>query len=239
MNKPDFGQVIGYDFRNPKLLAVALTHSSFGHESPGSGKGDETPGGPENNERLEFLGDSVLSTIISEHLYSRISQGEEGRLSKLRALIVCERSLAEAGRTLGIGPYLALGRGEEQNGGREQGSILADAMEAVIGALYLDGGLLAARTFVLSSLEPIIEKALSGGLMLDFKTEIQERLQARSVAEIAYRIDKEEGPDHSKVFYASLWADGVKLGLGQGKTKKEAEQNAARAALEDLDRIIK
>lgn len=224
MNDGDFSQAIGYQFRDWSLLEIALTHSSYNNE----GKQETAP----NNERLEFLGDAIFDVIISEHLYNRMTDVEEGRLTKFRALVVCERSLTECGNRLGICRHLRLGRGEEHNGGRSRSSIIADAMEAVIAAIYLDGGLDATRAFVLSAFEPTIEAALAGKLHTDYKTELQERLQAKGEADIVYRLDRQEGPDHNKTFYVSLWADGANIGKGQGQTKKEAEQNAAKAALE-------
>ncbi len=224
MTKSAFEVRIGYEFQDSSLLRQALTHSSFTNETADKAGG--------NNERLEFLGDAIFDLIISEYLYGRMSEVKEGQLSKLRALIVCERSLAECGRNFGIGEELRLGRGEELNGGRNRPSILADAMEALIGAIYLDGGFDTATSFVLSAFEHTIEKALSGALYRDFKTELQELLQSKKEADIHYRVDREEGPDHDKTFYVSLWDSQTKLGEGVGKTKKEAEQNAARAALE-------
>ncbi|NLY71386.1 MAG: ribonuclease III [Clostridiales bacterium] len=218
-------KVINYQFRDQQLLINALTHSSYSNEEL-----DKTSS--KNNERLEFLGDAIFDAIISEYLYKLMTDVEEGRLSKLRAMIVCESSLAECGKRLGINKYLRLGRGEENNGGRERNSIIADAMEAIIGAIFLDGGIEKAREFVLNFFKPTIELALSGKLNTDFKSEIQERLQAQGVSEITYKLDKQKGPDHNKTFYVSLWADGNMLGTGEGKTKKEAEQNAAKAALE-------
>ena len=229
MSRKHFSQIIGYSFQDCSLLENALTHSSYSHE----GRQQESrQKSVEDNERLEFLGDSIFNAIISEYLFTRVIDVEEGKLTKLRALIVCERSLAECGKNLGIGAYLKLGRGEENTGGRYRSSIIADGMEAVIGAIYLDGGLGPAKAFVLSTFESIIERALTGKLYTDFKTEVQEYLQSKGMTEISYRLDKEEGPDHSKTFYVSLWADGNKLGQGRGSTKKEAEQNAAKAALE-------
>ncbi len=222
MNSSDFSTIIGYFFQNPDILNTALTHSSFKNEA-----------GCTSNERLEFLGDAVLDLVISEYLYNNVGL-EEGTLSRLRSLIVCERSLARIGKKLKIGAHLALGRGEEQMGVRQHNSVTADAMEAVIGAVFLDGGFDAAKNVVLFFFGSIIDEALSGRLMFDFKTEIQELLQAKDASDISYRIDKEVGPDHNKLFYASLWTDGIRLGRGRGKTKKEAEQNAAKAALENM-----
>lgn len=224
MSSSDFEERIGYVFKNPSLLEKALTHSSATNEL--------VDGASKNNERLEFLGDAVFDVIISEYFYHRMADVEVGKLSKLRALVVCERSLSECAKRYRINEELRLGRGEELNGGRNRSSILADAMEAVIGAVYLDGGFEAATDFVLSAFETTIEKALSGMLYRDFKTELQEFLQAQKEVEIRYLVDREEGPDHNKTFYVSLWDGEEKLGEGSGKTKKEAEQNAARAALE-------
>lgn len=229
MSDRSFETRIGYVFRDPQLLKKALTHSSATNETNGSGQ---------NNERLEFLGDAVFDLIISKYLYDNMAEVEEGQLSKLRALIVCERSLAHCGRRLNINDELRLGRGEDLNGGRNRSSILADAMEALIGAIYLDGGYDAATSFVITTFEDIIKKALTGNLYRDFKTELQEFLQARKEADIHYFVDREEGPDHDKTFYISLWDGKVKLGEGIGKTKKEAEQNAAKAALEGYEVVF-
>lgn len=230
MSDLSFETRIGYFFRDPLLLEKALTHSSATNETD-NGTG-------QNNERLEFLGDAVFDLIISKYLYDEMAQVEEGQLSKLRALIVCERSLAHCGRSLNINDELRLGRGEDLNGGRNRSSILADAIEAVIGAIYLDGGYDAATSFVLSTFKDTIENAMSGTLYRDFKTALQEFLQARKEADIRYCVDREEGPDHDKTFYISLWDGKAKLGEGIGKTKKEAEQNAAKAALEGYELVF-
>lgn len=224
MNETDFQNVISYRFVNLDLLKNALTHSSFTNE----GK----TGHQYNNERLEFLGDAIFDAIISEYLYTRLDSVEEGELTKLRASIVCEKSLAECGLRVSIGDYLRLGRGEENTGGRRRHSLLADAMEAVIGAIYLDGGWDKARSFVLEIFHQTIEDALAGKLHMDYKTEIQEKLQSKGDVDISYVIEKEEGPDHDKTFYANLIFHGNVIGSGSGRSKKEAEQNAAKQALE-------
>lgn len=216
--------IIDYEFKDKYLLENALTHSSYINE--------EIDKKLKNNERLEFLGDAIFDAIISEYLYKRMIDVEEGRLTKLRALVVCERSLAACGNRLGISRFIRLGRGEKNNGGRKRDSIIADAMEALIAAIYLDGGMEATREFVLTSFKATIESALSGKLHTDFKTELQECLQAKGNSDIMYKLDKQEGPDHNKTFYVSFWSNGNKLGQGRGRTKKEAEQNAAKAALE-------
>ncbi|WP_130864121.1 ribonuclease III [Bacilliculturomica massiliensis] len=224
MNDLEFAKKLGYEFRDPELLRHALTHSSFINES----KMEYSA----NNERLEFLGDAFFDAIISECLYHRLAHEEEGLLTKTRAVIVCERSLMECGVRVNIGDYLRLGKGENQSGGRHRTSILADAMEAVIGAVYLDGGWEKARELVLRLFDRTIEEAVSGKLYSDYKTELQERLQARGEVVIHYEIEREEGPDHDKTFFVKLLADGKEIGRGTGRSKKEAEQHAARTALE-------
>lgn len=230
MNEANFQKVINYKFHDPKLLKTALTHSSFSSESK-----EEMP---YNNERLEFLGDAIFDAIISEHLYKRLETVEEGRLTKIRAIIVCEQSLFQCSRQLSLGDFLNLGRGEENSGGRERSSILADAMEAVIGAIYLDGGWEEVKTFVLNNFYQTIEEALSGKLFMDYKTEIQEKLQAHGDVDISYITDKEEGPDHDKTFYINLVFNGKIIGAGSGRSKKEAEQRAAKQALERGDTFV-
>ena len=224
MNELDFQKIIQYDFQNVNLLKNALTHSSYINEGKTSQIG--------NNERLEFLGDAILDAVISDHLYNRLCNMEEGELTKRRAVIVGERSLAVCGSKVSIGNYLRLGKGEEHSGGRKRGSILADALEAVIGAIYLDGGWGAVRDFVMRTFSELIEDAVSGKLHTDYKTEIQERLQSHGEADISYVIEKEEGPDHDKTFYSNLVFQGRVIGSGSGRSKKEAEQQAAKQALE-------
>ncbi len=224
MNELDFQKIIQYEFQNVNLLRNALTHSSYINE----GKSSQTG----NNERLEFLGDAILDAVISDYLYNRLGNMEEGELTKIRAVIVCERSLASCGAKISIGDYLRLGKGEENSGGRKRGSIIADAMEAVIGAIYLDGGWDKVCEYVIQTFSELIEDAISGKLHTDYKTEIQEKLQAHGDADIAYVIEREEGPDHDKTFYANLIFQGNVIGSGSGRSKKEAEQQAAKQALE-------
>lgn len=220
----DFYREIGYTFRDPALLRRAFTHSSYTNEF-------QMPY-HENNERLEFLGDAVLDAVISAELYSRLGQAEEGFLTKTRALIVCERSLMECAVRLDVGRRIRLGKGEMLSGGRRRISILADAMEALIGAVFLDGGWETAQKMVLALFQTTIEDALAGKLNSDYKTELQEKLQADGIDDIHYVVVREEGPDHAKIFYIELRAAGRALGQGHGRTKKEAEQIAARNALE-------
>lgn len=217
---------IAYEFHDITLLTHALTHSSYVNDLK---KEYEA-----NNERLEFLGDAMLDAIISEHLYRRLQTEQEGQLSKLRALIVCEGSLFQCAQKLKLGEYMRLGKGEEKTGGRTRPSILADAVEAIIGAIYLDGGMKAATTFVLDMLRDTVELALTGKLYSDYKTAFQEKAQMNGSHVIQYEVDREEGPDHAKTFYVSLHMDGQVMGVGSGKNKKEAEQNAARLALEKM-----
>lgn len=221
MNNGDFEKKIQYTFKNKELLNKALTHSSFCREHGTEGKN--------NNERLEFLGDAFFDAIISVELYKLLEKVDEGKLTKTRALIVCEKSLAQVARRLDIGPYLNMGKGEEHSGGRQRESILADAVEAVVGAIYLDGGFEEVFRFVSREFAQTIEDALAGRLFTDYKTQVQEVLQKRGKKVIiSYHLDKEEGPDHDKTFYVHLTCNGRVLGRGSGKSKKEAEQNAAR-----------
>lgn len=221
----DLYRLLGYRFNDEQLIITALTHSSYANEA----KEDIL-----FNERLEFLGDSVLGLIISDYLYRTFFDLTEGELSKIRAGVVSEFSLAQKARELRLGSYLLLGKGEDNIGGRDRSSVLADAMEAVIGAIYLDGGLEAAKIYVLKHFKHTIMSQLSGEGNQDYKTQLQELLQSRSLLEITYRIIKEEGPDHNKWFTAEVCHGEVPIGRGQGKSKKEAEQQAARLALSKL-----
>lgn len=236
MNELKFQDKIQYSFHDIGLLKTALTHSSFVNESKcGQGSYDKNN---LNNERLEFLGDAIFDAIISDALYRKLGRVEEGVLTKLRATIVCERSLAQIARNLSLGEHIFLGKGEEYTGGRNRNSILADAMEAIIGAIYLDGGFDAAKTHVLSIFHDTIEAAMSGKLHSDYKTQIQEILQAKGEADIHYVLEKEEGPDHNKTFYVNLIYNGKNIGNGSGRTKKKAEQNAAKEAIERGEGIV-
>lgn len=224
-NSKEFEKQIGYTFRDRQLLDKALTHSSYVKETGQSRLND--------NERLEFLGDAFFDAIIGEALYRALPRAEEGALTKMRASIVCERSLAAAGRRLKIGSCIRFSRGEEKCGGRDRSSILADAMEAVIGAIYLDGGYEEAKAFVLKIFREDLEDAGKGKLSnRDYKSELQEHLQAKGILDIHYVMEKEEGPDHDKTFSVRLDVRGKAIGFGTGKSKKLAEQNAAKDAIE-------
>lgn len=225
MNNRKFEEKIKYTFKNKELLETALTHSSYNREHADRKNS--------NNERLEFLGDAFFDAVIGVELYKRLSKDDEGRLTKTRALIVCEKSLAKAGRALDIGAYLNMGHGEEISGGRKRESLIADAMEAVIGAIFLDGGYEETERFITREFAETIDAALAGKLFTDYKTTVQELLQKGGhKVKLSYVIDKEEGPDHDKTFYVHMVCNDIVLGKGAGKSKKEAEQNAAKDTLE-------
>jgi len=239
MNQPEDGELqerLGYRFRNAKLLVKALTHSSAIPELRAAAESSGgNPAEIEDNERLEFLGDAVLDLLASEHLLSSFPLWSEGQLSRSRAYLVNAQALEVAARKLGIGEFLRLGRGEEKTGGREKAAIIADAMEAIIAAIYLDAGLEAARNVLHRVL---FESALElGGLRIaesDRKSALQELLQSKGHPPAEYRLVGETGPDHHKLFYVEVWSLGEFLARGEGSTKKEAEQKGARLALERL-----
>jgi ribonuclease-3 len=226
LNETALVEKIKYRFKNAALLRAALSHTSYVNEN-GLSKFD-------SNERLEFLGDAVLEGLISEELYRRLPEVEEGVLTRLRAYIVCEKSLFRVAGAFSLGDFLNLGRGEEQGGGRTRPSVVSDALEALIGAVYLDGGADAARRFVMRAFAAVIEEAVSGAAAVDYKSDLQERLQADGQVEIRYLVDSQEGPDHNKLFYISVYKNGEKIGEGSGRSKKQAEQAAAKDALEHL-----
>jgi ribonuclease-3 len=216
-----FEKKTGYEFRNSRLLKTALTHSSYASEH---GKSYMS-----NNERLEFIGDAFLDAIVGMKLYDIMSDVHEGELSKTRANVVCERSLAEIARDIGLGEWLMLGRGEDASGGRNKDSILADALEAVIGAVIIDGGYDAGRRLVLGLFADHIRLAVRGELYSDYKTMLQEKLQKKyHTVSIEYEIVGESGPDHDKTFTVEVSVRGRVLGRGSGRNKKEAEQAAAK-----------
>lgn len=231
---------LNYEFRQAPLLERALTHSSVIPELRGT-RLEEAPAGTivqEDNERFEFLGDAVLELLASEYLLAKFPDWSEGQLSKSRARIVNARSLELAARRLQLGEHLRLGRGEEKTGGREKQTILADAFEAVIAAIYLDGGLEPARQVLVSWLfEHALEEDGERMAESDRKSALQEFLQGRGQLPAEYRVSGETGPDHQKVFEIEVWANGERLARGSGGTKKEAEQRAAQLALEQLRRL--
>lgn len=225
---PELETALQHVFQDRRRLEVALTHASSLNER----KGSEPRG---DNERLEFLGDAVLDLIISEALIERYPEATEGALSKMRARLVSEAALAQIARRLGLGRFLRLGRGEELSGGREKSSLLADAFEAVVAAVYHDGGYEAARRTVLTLLEPEFAEELASGV-IDYKTQLQEYCQQLFGQLPLYRVTRESGPDHRKVFQVELMINGRCYGDGTGKSKKEAEQQAAKTALAQLPR---
>ncbi len=217
---------IGYEFKDPALLDRALHHSSWVHEHP-----EEAAG---SNERLEFLGDAVLELVITEHLFKRFGDASEGQLSKARSGVVNEARLAATARQLRLGEYLCLGKGEEGQGGRDKSSILADALEALVAAVYLDGGLEAARQVLVRLLAEDAERAISRAPKRDYKTRLQEKVQEIMHVTPRYRLVEALGPDHDKTFRVACLVEGKEMAQGTGKSKKEAEQDAARSSLEAL-----
>lgn len=213
-----------YYFKDESLLRKALTHSSYANE--------HQMGITENNERLEFLGDTILNLVVSQYLYKKYSNYPEGELTKIRAKVVCESSLAYAARKIDLGKYLLLGKGEEATGGRNRESILADACEAVVGAIYMDSDFENTNRLLLQKFEDdIVHAVAKGDLFIDYKTELQERLQRMGRTKVEYIVNREEGPDHSKIFYMDVLVNEEIIGTGTGRNKKEAEQMAAKEAL--------
>ena len=217
-----FEGIINYKFKNKYYILEALTHSSYSNENKNY----------PFNERLEFLGDSVLSIVISDYLFKKETKLPEGELTKIRANIVCEESLSEVSKKITLGKYMLLGKGEEATGGRERISILADALEAVIAAIYLDGGMEAASEFILTYMNQIINDSIKGKIFRDYKTCLQEVLQSQGENNIWYKLIDEKGPDHNKRFVMEVGINDTVLGVGEGKSKKDAEQVAAKCALD-------
>lgn len=221
-NLENFEKIIDYTFKDKNLLTQALSHSSYANEK-------KRPGG--SNERLEFLGDSVLSIVVSEYLYTHLTNIAEGELTKLRASLVCEKSLHIFAQEINLGEYLLLGKGEENTGGRERSSILADAFEAVIAAIYLDGGFEAVSRHILRFIPKDLNDQKNAAFH-DFKTILQEIVQKNPEEKVEYILVGEEGPDHNKRFVVEVCLNSNVIGKGTGKSKKEAEQMAAKEALE-------
>jgi ribonuclease-3 len=213
---------LGFQFRDEHLLCLALTHPSVAHEANTA---------MAHNQRLEFLGDAVLQLVLTRELYEKFPAFDEGPLTKARAKLVNRRTLAEHARALGLGAHLILGHGEETHGGRERPSALADAFEALLGAVFLDGGFDAAREFILREFSPAFGKLSVLPTLENPKGELQELLQARSPLAPAYQTVSATGPDHDRVFECTVQHDGIELARGSGKSKKAAESDAALAAL--------
>lgn len=220
----DIQQRIAYPFSNIELLERALTHKSYANENRV----------PYHNERMEFLGDAVLNLVVSEYLMKTCPDSTEGDLSRLRAAVVSEPALAAIAREIGLGRYILLGRGEEQTGGRDKGSLLANCLEALIASIYLDTGKESADAFVIRFFENIIQKTCTSRGTLDHKTKLQELCQERLRQLPEYKVVSESGPDHQKQFEVEVWIKGQVSGRGIGRNKKEAEQRAAKAALARL-----
>ena len=211
-----------YEFKDESLFKTAMTHSSYANEQKNI----------KSNERLEFLGDAILGIICAEYLYNKYPDMEEGELTKHRASIVCEKSLYEVGMSVGINESIILGKGEEANGGRSRHSIIADAVEALLASIYLDGGIEAAKYFALSFIPQRENLTLQGQSFKDYKTILQEIVQKNREETLSYKLVKEEGPDHDKVFTVEIHLNSNVFACGFGKSKKEAEQMAAKEALE-------
>ncbi len=212
---------IGYHFENEKLLQTALTHSSYANENH-----------TRSNERLEFLGDSVLSIIISECIFKKMQKVNEGDLSRFRAALVCEQSLAEIAKRIHLSELIFLGRGEEKNGGRRRPSIVSDAFEAVLGAIYLDSGLETAREWLLAIMSDKIDQAIMGKLYSDYKTALQEIVQRDGRSFVSYKTLEESGREHERVFVVQAFVNGDAKCIAEGHSKKEAEQAAAKKTIE-------
>lgn len=215
-----FEEKIGYEFKNKTYIQTALTHSSFANEHKEFNY----------NERLEFLGDSILGLVVSDYLFRARNDLPEGKLTRLRANVVCEESLSSVARKINLGDHLFLGKGEKTSGGSDRDSILADATEAVIAAIYLDGGFDQAKDFILSNLRDTIAKNIDGNIFRDYKTILQEIIQGNN-GKISYKLVGESGPDHDKEFEMQVKCGQDTIGIGKGKNKKEAEKEAARDAL--------
>ena len=221
-----FEQTIGYSFSDKGLMTLAITHSSYTNEHklpPAS-----------SNERLEYLGDAVLELSVSDHIFAGYAGLSEGEMTKLRASVVCEPMLAKAARRINLGDAIRMGRGEEQSGGRKRDSIISDAFEALIGAIFKDGGFEAARDFVTAQLADDIKMMSTRFNQSDPKTYLQECIQAYSAVPLVYAIIGEHGPDHNKVFSVHLTHEGKVIGEGTGRSKKEAEQDAASDAIDKM-----
>ena len=218
----DLEEEIGYRFHNISLLQNALTHSSYANE--------RWHNSLLSNERLEFLGDSILGMLVAEYLYRNFPDRPEGELTRMRADMVCEKTLAKVANEIHLGEHLLLGHGEEQGGGRTRDSILADAVESVIAASFLDGGIQAAKKFIQTFI--LVEVPVSQLHNVDYKTKLQELVQQKKNQVLTYELTAESGPDHDKHFAVAVTLNGTEVGRGDGRSKKRAEQEAAREALE-------
>jgi len=226
----EFQQTIGIRFKNQALLDKALTHRSYINEHKISDS--------ESNEKLEFLGDAVIGKVVCQHLFKEFPELDEGELSRLKSMIVSTSTLADAGRSLGLGRYLQLGKGETETGGMCRTSILADAFEALVGAIYLESGNAKTTEFIVDRLSAKIESFHEGRGQRDFKTDFQEFVQAKYHRRPVYRVISETGPGHDRTFEVQVIIDGKVCGQGSGHSKKQAEQEAARQAMEKINNNI-
>lgn len=220
-----FQDSIGYEFNNLDLLNIAFTHSSYTNENASA---------KVHNERLEFLGDSVVNLVITDLLFNNFQGLPEGDLTRIRASLICEDSFARVSEKLKIPNFILLGKGEEKNGGRHRKSLIADAFEAFCGSLYLDSSYKTAKDLILSHLAPMLLDYVGSNNPVDFKTLLQEEIQKNSTEKIKYSLLKSEGPDHEKIFYFKVLLGSKVLGFGQGKSKKETEHGAAQDALKNM-----
>ena len=223
MKLEEFEEKIGYTFKNIKILKNAFTHTSYANENK-----------MQSNEKLEFLGDAILEFTVSEYLYKNYSHLKEGEMTKVRATVVCEDSLHKIALNYHFNDLLYLGRSEKLSGGALKTAILADSVEAVIAAIFIDAGIDEAKKFIIDNLKEAIEQASKNVGQKDYKTVLQEELQKHGSVKIEYDIVKEEGPDHDKTFVAEVKCDGKYLAQGEGNTKKQAEMEAAKKALEEI-----
>ncbi len=217
----EFEEKLGYSFKDKSLLELALTHSSYANENKLK----------KNNERFEFLGDSVLGFVTAEYLFTEYKNRPEGEMTKLRAAVVCEKSLFKFAEQIDLGKYILLGRGEDSTGGRNRPSVVSDAFEAVVAAIYLDGGMEAVKPYILRFIKDAVKREAS---FKDNKSLLQEEIQKVKGNTLTYEEVGEEGPDHDKTFIFKVSLNGEVIGEGKGKSKKEAEQNAAGSALEKI-----
>ena len=215
---------LGYEFKNIKLLKKALTHTSYAYENK-----------VESNEKLEFLGDSILEFVSSEYLYENYTKLKEGEMTKVRATVVCEKSLYKVAKMHNFSDFLYLAKSEKMSGGKTRPAILADSVEAIIAAMFLDGGLEPVKKFIIENLKDDIESATKHVGIKDYKTVLQEKLQEHGEVLIQYNIINEKGPDHDKSFDSEVKCNGKVLATGSGKSKKQAEMQAAKKALEKLN----
>jgi len=222
---------LGYSMKNNELISEALTHKSFHHENPEKA--------PLYNERLEFLGDSVLGLVVVEYLYKSYKNYSESTMAKIKSYLVKESVLSDIASEISLGAYLKLGKGEEETGGREKRSLLADALEAVFGAVYIDGGYKNARDVILRLMMDKIDRAVSSEQFFDFKTDLQEESQTKFGILPQYKIVKQEGEEHKKMFTVDVFIGGSKFGSGTGRSKKEAETIAAKEALAKINAFCK